>query len=141
MTRVAISTKLSADDIIYHLAKLALVTDPEPLLGIIMACAPLFRPTFEAMLAYKRRAFPKRPSSDFVRLTSQTTPEAQLRSFDDAYHLDDMEGGRNKLRSPATKVRLVFVIRTLGQVQTTLGPQQPAITVERGREVRTTSSC
>ncbi|KAL8657924.1 MAG: hypothetical protein Q9202_007643 [Teloschistes flavicans] len=80
------SAKLTQEDFTYNLARLAIVTDLEPLLGIIVACAPLFPPTIKAALAWRRGS---------QRGTS--SQKAKRPSADDSYHLTDVQERANEI--------------------------------------------
>ncbi|KAI4253120.1 MAG: hypothetical protein LQ352_003884 [Teloschistes flavicans] len=94
------SAKLTQEDFTYNLARLAIVTDLEPLLGIIVACAPLFPPTIKAALAWRRgsQRGTSGPFSNFAKLNnSKGSQKAKRPSADDSYHLTDVQGRANEI--------------------------------------------
>ncbi|KAL9580531.1 MAG: hypothetical protein Q9212_004439 [Teloschistes hypoglaucus] len=100
ITRLVIAAKLSQDDFTYDLARLAIITDLEPLLGIIVACAPLFPPSIKAALAWRRESQrgTSTLSSSFAKLNnSKASQKAKLQSADDSYHLTDVQGRANEI--------------------------------------------
>lgn len=136
ITRLVISARLSTTDFTYDLARLAIATDLEPLLGIIAACAPLFPPTLKAAFKPKQKTFLSSGFTDgFAKLGSKSTRTLRFRSADDSYPLTDVEGGINHthITSPNSQKSSV-------QEYSLVGPndavEQPAITVKKGWEIK-----
>ena len=141
ITRLAIASRLTTDDFTYDLARIAIVTDLEPLLGIIVACAPLFPPTLRViMVGHKRKtSSAKTSSSGFARLNSKGERNLRHRTDDHSYNLTNvnLEGGMNEthITSPNSQPSC-----SLERSATDLGQavdEQGSITVKRGWEIRT----
>lgn len=88
---------MQPDDFTYDSAKLAIVTDLEPLLGITVACLPLFPPVFKKVFGAKDDSSSQKVlSSSVARLRSRSTKNSAFRRFDDSYPLTDVEISRTE---------------------------------------------
>lgn len=137
ITRLVIAARLSTKDFTYDLARLAIVTDLEPLLGIIVACAPLFPPAFKAAINRKPKSYqPSGSSSGFANLNSKSARSLWFRSADDSYPLTDFEGGANHIQitGPNSRQSSLHDSSVAGQRDGTEG--QPAITVKTRWEIK-----
>lgn len=135
VTRLVIAARLSTQDFTYDLARLAIVTDLEPLLGIIVACAPMFPPTFKA--AINRKPKSSGNSSGFTELNSKSGARGfWFRSADDSYPLTDVEGGANhtQITGPASR-QSSFHESSVAGPRDGAG-EQPAITVKTRWEIK-----
>ena len=91
--RVVIAVQFDFDDYTYDIAKIGIVTDLETCMGIIVACSPMFPPTFNRILHGKKKSDPRNHiSSGVLRLRSKGPKPQTLRSIDDFYPLTDLEG-------------------------------------------------
>lgn len=82
--RIVLAARLDPIDFTYNLAPLAIVTDLEPLLAIIIACAPLFPPVLRRTRALVRSM----PSSIAARVRYGTS---SVTEFNDEYPLTTLE--------------------------------------------------
>ncbi len=137
ITRLVIAARLSTKDFTYDLARLAIVTDLEPLLGIIVACAPMFPPTLKAALNRKpRRSQSSGLSSGFAKLNSKSARSLWFRSADDSYPLKDVEGVVNhtQITGPNSRQSSFHDSSVAGPRDGT--EEQPAITVKTKWEIK-----
>lgn len=140
--RFALSCNLSTEDFTYDLGRIAIVTDLEPLLGIIVACAPLFPPSIKAALKRSRKpSDPSGYSSGFTKLNnSKGTSKHKLGSSDDTFPLADLEGVSNetKITSPGSQPNSLYGNSTAERERG--GFDDSSITVKRGFELKTSSA-
>lgn len=137
VTRLVISARLSTTDLTYDLNRLAIVTDLEPLLGIIVACAPLFPPTLKAALNRKPKISQSSASSSgFAKLNGKSARGPGFRSADDSYPLTDVEGGVNhtQVTGPDSRRSSFHEAGVAGPREGT--GEQPAITVKTRWEIK-----
>ena len=113
------------------------MTDLEPLLGITIACLPLFPPVFKKIFGAKDGPDSRNVlSSSLARLRSKSTKNAAFRKFDDSYPLTNVEGSRteNQITGVGTMSSSVNDDCTRNEEGETYGP--PTIKVKQGWEVR-----
>lgn len=94
--RVILASQLKLDDYTDGIARIGIVTTLEPLLGIIVACLPIFPPTLKAILGHVKRASPETHntlSSSIARLRLKRSKGSPFERFDD-YLLTDLENQR-----------------------------------------------
>ena len=104
--RVVIAIQFKFDDVTSDIAKVSIVTDLETCMGIIVACLPLFPPTFKRILHGKEKSDSRNHiSSRVARLRSKGSKPQAFRSIDDFYPLTDFGGSRaqNKITGPDGK--------------------------------------
>ena len=97
ITRIILATRLNINDFTYDLAKLAIVTCLEPLLGIVVACAPFFPTIIKILL--ERAHKPTRSDAQINNLAISNRKmgrKIKLNSFDDNHPLSDLEGCLNE---------------------------------------------
>lgn len=101
------AVKLDVDDYTYDIMVIGMTTGLEPVLGIIIACLPMFPPTFKRMLRGKGEQDSRDVlSSSTRRLRSKSTKRPLIfRKLDDSFPLTDLEKGRteNKITGPDSK--------------------------------------
>ena len=101
--RVVVSIQFDFDDFTYDIAKIGIVTDLETCMGIIVACLPMFPPTFNRILHGKKKSDSRSNiSRGVLRLRSKGPKPQAFRSIDDLYPLTDLEESRaqNKITGP-----------------------------------------
>ena len=106
IVRVVLAIQFNTNDVTYDVAKVMIVTDLEICMGIIVACLPMFPPTFKRILHGKEMSdSPNRISSTVARLRFKGPKPQVIRSIDDFYPLTDFEGRRaqNKITGPDGK--------------------------------------
>ncbi|KAL8831712.1 MAG: hypothetical protein Q9170_005174 [Blastenia crenularia] len=138
ITRLAIASRLTTHDFTYDLARLAIVTDLEPLLGIIVACAPLFPPTFKAFKDHIRKPQSTGTSArGFAKMPTRSTTYLDRQTSSDSYPLTGMRSGRNETRvtAPGDRNTPTHDNDTTGTDQA--GGEPREIKVKRGWEIRT----
>lgn len=104
--RVVIAIQFNIDDFTYDIAKVSIVTDLETCMGIIVACLPMFPPTFKRILHGKRKSDSRNHiSSSVARLRAKGPKTLAFHGIDDLYPLADFEGNRaqNTITGPDGK--------------------------------------
>ena len=97
MVRLALSVQFDQDDFAYNIARIGMVTELEPLLGIIIASLPTFPPAIKKLTGYiKSPNFEKQDvlSSTRVRLHLRRAKDSTFKRFDDSVLLTDLESNR-----------------------------------------------
>ena len=97
MIRLALSVQFDQDDFAYDVARIGIVTELEPLLGIIIASLPTFSPAIKKFSGYI-----KPPNSEtrniltstMVRLRLRRAKDSTFKRFDDFVLLTDLEDNR-----------------------------------------------
>lgn len=93
--RVIIAIQFNINDLTYDIAKVSIVTDLETCMGIIVACLPMFPPTFKRILRGKEKPESRNHiSSSVARLRSKVPKTRAFRRIDDLYPLVDIEANR-----------------------------------------------
>ena len=138
--RIARAARIDLTDFTYNLAKLAIITDLEPLLGITIACLPLFPPTFKKAFR-ARRVGPDmgnvlQSSLARLRIKKSKSKSSTFRRFDYSYPLTDVEGYRtqNHVGTSGSQPRSSFEGR-VGEADPEMCIK-PSIKVKQGWEVR-----
>ncbi|KAK3167522.1 hypothetical protein OEA41_010649 [Lepraria neglecta] len=138
--RIVLGAQIQIDDFTYDLAKLAIVTDLEPLLGITIACLPLFPPTFNRLFGLKKQPDSRNVlSSSLARLRSRRMKNSAFGKFDDSYPLTDIEGLRtqNHITGLGSKPSSVNNDEDVRDVENqTFSPSTSTIKVKQDWEVR-----
>ena len=137
IVRVVLANQFYDGDITHGIAKVAIVTDLETCMGIIVACLPMFPPTFKRILHGRDKSDPQNYiSSSVARLRTKTPKTLASRAIDDLYPLTDFEGSRaqDKITGPDGKPdSFVDDQHTIAELN--IHPQS-TIKVEKGWEVR-----
>lgn len=95
--RTWLGSIIDVSDFTYDLGRLAIVTDLEPLLAIIVACAPLFPPVIKRLSRHREEPESRTAvSSSLARLRSKGKKNSMFRKFEDSYPLTDVEGTRTQ---------------------------------------------
>ena len=97
MIRLALSVQFDRDDFAYDVARIGIVTELEPLLGIIIASLPTFPPAIKKLTGRM-----KSPNSETRNVLSSTMARLRLRRAkgstfkrsDDSVLLTDLENNR-----------------------------------------------
>lgn len=134
--RVVIATQFNVD-VVTDIAKVSIVTDLEICMEIIVACLPMFPPTFKRILHGKEKLDPRNHiSSNVARLRSKGRKPQAFRSIDDLYPLTDFEGSRaqNKITGPDGKPDSFLKDHDM-DAELEMHPQS-SIKVKKGWEVR-----
>lgn len=132
--RIVLGTQIQADDLTYDLARLNIVTDLEPLLGITIACLPLFPPVFKKAFGAKDEPNSRNVlSSTLARLRLKSTKNAAFTRFNDSYLLTDVERSRTENQVTGTETHSVSLDDGSGGDQ---GIEASTIKVKQGWEVR-----
>ena len=137
IVRVVLAIQFNFDDVTYDIAKVTIVTDLETCMGIIVACLPMFPPTFKRILHGKEKSDSRNYiSSGVARLRSKGPKPQVVRSVDDFYPLMAFEGSRaqNKITGPDGKPDTFLKDQNMG-ADLEMHPQS-SIQVKRGWEVR-----
>lgn len=135
--RTWLGSIIDVSDFTYDLGRLAIVTDLEPLLAIIVACLPLFPPVMKRLFLRGKEPESRTPlSSSLARLRSKGNKNSMFRKFEDSYPLTDLEGTRTEnhiTRSDSKPESLRNDKAT--NIDVEMGPRS-TIQVEQGWEVR-----
>ena len=144
ITRLILSSRFKPENIIYEGARIGIFRDLEPLLGIIVACAPFFRTTFKVMAGHNpKSASPNPPSSGFARTNNLRVRNFRLQTDGSSQFSTEMsvKGGisETQITSPSPQARC-FLQRTA--TDPWQGIDAPtSITVKRGWEVKINQDC
>lgn len=98
--RLVLSAQLNLNDFTYDIAKIAIPTLLEPLLGIIAACLPLFPPAFRKVTGGMRNGNREQRnilSSGIARLRLKRSRISTLGSFGDSFPLTDLEDNKSEI--------------------------------------------
>ena len=105
--RIVFAIQFNVDDYTYDYNKIGITTGLEPVLGIIIACLPMFPPTFKRMLRSKTEQDSQHVLSSSTRwLHSKIMKRSSMfRKIDDSYPIMDLGEGRseNKITGPDSK--------------------------------------
>ena len=104
--RLILSTQLRLNDYTYSIAKISIPTILEPLLGIIIACLPIFPPAIKKLTGRMERTHPQIRdvlSSSMARMRLKRSKSSTLQSSDDSSPLTDLEakGTQNHITGPS----------------------------------------
>ena len=138
MIRLVVYSQINLDDL-YTEGWINVVTLLEPLLGIVVACLPLFPPAIKKVVDHMRKTKSETRnvlSSSMARLRMKRSKSSAFQSLGDSSPLTDLEvkGTRNRITGPGGKSDGVF-----GGDGNSAGfriPPQSSIMVERELEVR-----
>ena len=137
--RLVFSTQVKLDDYTYSVARVGVVTLLEPLLGIIVACLPIFPPAIKKIIDYMKSTHPETHnvlSSSMARLRLKRSKSSSFQSLEDSSPLRDLEakGTQNHITGPSGKPGYRF--ESYGKpAESTVLPQS-SIMVEQNLEVR-----
>lgn len=99
MIRLILSARYRVDDLTYNFARIYIFTILEPLLGIIIACLPLFRPVIRKATESIRNTHTETPnvlSSSMARIRLMKLKGSAIKRFDDSLLFTDLEDNRIK---------------------------------------------
>ena len=128
------------DDYTDSLAKIGVVGSLEPLIGIIVACLPLFPPAIKKIISHFKKTHPETRnvlSSSMARLRQKRSKSSAFQSLDDSFPLADLEakGTQNHITGPSGKPDRSF--ESYGKLaRMGMPPPQASIMVEQDLEVR-----
>ena len=140
--RVILASQLKVDDYTDGIARIGIVTTLEPILGIIVACLPIFPPALKVIFGHVKKASPETHdtiSSSIARLRLKRSKGSRFERFDD-YLLTDLEDQRveQAITGPSQKPD-----GSSGQPAEPDGAEIPplnAITIRHDWEVRSESA-
>ena len=138
MIRLVIYMHIYLNDL-YSQAWINVVSLLEPLIGIVVACLPLFRPAIRKVVDHMRKTKPETRnvlSSSMARLRMKRSKSSAFQSLVDLFPLTDLEaqGTQNRITGPRGKPDEVF--EGYGDLAGFRIPPQSSIMVERDLEVR-----
>lgn len=140
IVRVIVFVHFNVDDFTYGIAKVAILTDLETCMGIIVACLPMFPPTFKRMLRGKKPAdFRNHISSSVARLRSKDSKApAAFRKIDDLYPLTELDDMRtqNDITGPDGKPGSFVDGQNTSDTKLEMHYPQSTIKIKQGWEVR-----
>lgn len=137
--RLVLSINLNLEDFTYSLAKIGIVTILEPLLGIIIACLPLFPPALKKIGGHMKTdpGTPNVLSSAMARLRSKRSENSTFQRVDDSYPLTELENNtttHNCITGKSSKQDSLD--RDYRGLAGAIAPPESAIMVDVGWEVR-----
>lgn len=137
--RVILAAQLKIDDYTYGTAKIGIVTNLEPLLGIIVACLPIFPPALKRIFGHVKNTSSETHnvlSSSVTRSRLKRSKNLTLERFDDSYLLADLENSKveNIITGTGSKSNSVF--RSCSQSTGVKIPPELSITIQHDWEVR-----
>ncbi|KAF6232640.1 hypothetical protein HO173_009079 [Letharia columbiana] len=100
IVRLILSIHMNLDDFTYGITKIAIVTILEPLLGIIIACLPLFPPTVKKITGYSKETNSETRnvlSSSMARLRLKRSRNSAFQRFKDSSLLSDLEHNKTQI--------------------------------------------
>ena len=129
----------NVDDYTYSISRVGILTLLEPLLGIIVACLPIFPPAVTKMVSHMRKTHPETRnvlSSSVDRLRMKRSKSSAFQSLGDTFPLTDLEvkGTQNRITGPSGKPN--GMSEGYGDLAGFRIPPQSSIMVESDLEVR-----
>ena len=97
MIRLALSVQIDMDDFTYDITRIGIVTELEPLLGITIACLPIFPPAIKRLTGHIKTTDSETRnvlSSTMVRLRLRRVKDSTFKRFNDSVLLTDLEDNR-----------------------------------------------
>lgn len=134
MIRLILSAQIELTNYTYDILKISIVTILEPLLGVIIACLPLFPPAIKKLTAGSEKSYI--PSSAVARIRLKRLKSSASKSFEDSFPLTDLDEKRtqNHITDPSGKSD--HVSGSCEQFDAVGNPPQSSIRVEQDWEVR-----
>ncbi|CAD6591822.1 MAG: hypothetical protein ASARMPREDX12_005452 [Alectoria sarmentosa] len=138
--RLVLATRLNMDDFTYDIARIGMVSMLEPLLGITIACLPLFPPAFKKVTgrldATGSGGTPNVLSSSVARLRAKRSKNSDFEKFNDSDLLTDLEENRIENHISGPKSQPDYAIDGGSPFADFEVPPLSAIKVEQDWEVR-----
>ena len=133
------TTKVNQHELTNTIARVTLVTLLEPLLGIVVACLPLFPSAIKKVLTHMRKSDPETRnvlSSSMARLRMKRSKSSAFQSLGDSFPLTELEtkGTQNHITGPIGKPD--GILEGYGSLAGSRIPPQSSIMVERDLEIR-----
>lgn len=117
------------------------VTDLEPLLRIIVACAPLFPPTFKAIHDRTYQTLSSGSSArGFAKVTLKDASGSDAQASGGSYTLTDIRGGLNDTQITSSNSQPSSFRKSNEVDLDEIERRQHGVTVKKGREIRTDKS-
>ena len=137
--RLAFSVRIDLDDFAYDIERIGIMTELEPLLGIIIACLPTFPPAVKKLAGHIKTTNPKAPnvlSNSVARLRLRRAKDSTFKQFDDSVLLTDLENTRAFDHVSGPSDRSDYSVE--GQMPSSgfETPQQSPILFEKDQDVR-----
>ena len=107
--RLALSVQINLDDFTYDVTRIAIVTQLEPLLGIIIACLPIFPPAVRKLTSHIKTTNSNTRnvlSNSVARLRLRRAKDSTFKRFNDSVLLTDLENNRafDHISGPGSKL-------------------------------------
>ncbi|CAF9942357.1 hypothetical protein IMSHALPRED_003637 [Imshaugia aleurites] len=137
--RVILAVHFKINDFTNGIARIGIVTTLEPLLGIIVACLPMFPPALKRIFGSVKKISPETQhglSSSMVRLRPERSKNSTPNRFDESWLLTDLENNRIGLPVSGPSSKPNSLIREGSQSVGTEMPPQSSITVRHEWVVR-----
>ena len=137
--RVILAAQFNMNDYTDGVARIGIVTTLEPLLGIIVACLPMFPPALKKVFGHVKKTSPETQnglSSSMVRLRLERSKNSTPQRFDDSWLLTDLENNKIEpiVSGPSSKPD--SLVRGYSQSAGVEIPPQCSITIQHEWEVR-----
>lgn len=97
MIRLALSVQIDLDDFTYDITRIGIVTELEPLLGITIACLPIFPPAIKKLTGHIKTTNSNTRnvlSNSVARLRLRRAKDSTFKRFNDSVLLTDLENSR-----------------------------------------------
>ena len=137
--RIVFAAQFDVNDITYDYMKVSITTILEPILGIILACLPMFPPAFKECLGGERKQDSQKVCSvSTIRLHSNGMNQSPgFPGPDDSYPLADLDSGLTESEVNGSNSRATSIgVKHSTESRFEANPEA-MIRIERGWEVRT----
>ncbi len=137
--RIVFAAQFDVNDITYDYMKVCITTVLEPILGIILACLPMFPPAFKECLGGERKQDSQKVRSvSTIRLHSNRMKKSPgFPGLDDSYPLTDLDSGLTESEVNGLDSRASSVGGEHNTESRFKAKPESMIRIERGWEVRT----
>lgn len=134
MIRLILSAQIELTNYTYDILKISIVTILEPLLGVIIACSPLFPPAIKKLTASSEKSYIL--SSAVARIRLKRSKSSASKSFEDSFPLTDLDEKRTQNHITGPSGKSDHVCGSCEQFGAVGNPPQSSIRVEQDWEVR-----
>ena len=134
LIRLILSVQIKLDSYSRDLLKISIVTILEPLLGIIVACLPIFPPAIKKITARSEESYVL--SSAVARLRLKRSKSSASKNCDDSFPLTELEEKRTRNHITGPSGKPDDVSGSHGRFDGVEIPPQSSIRIEQDWEVR-----
>ena len=133
------SVQLNLEDFTYDITKISIVTILEPLLGIIIACLPLFPAALKKVTGHMKNASPETRnvlSSSMARVRLKRSKNSFFASYNDSVRLTDLEDNKTHTHITGPSSEPGSLVNGCSQFVAFETPPQSSIKIIQDWEVR-----